>query len=69
MDRLEPVADIRQRAADDDPHRVVEVAALHLGLDVDRLDPVVTGGLVRFSHPVALRCDHVVGADVTVARS
>ena len=36
--RLEAVADVGQRAADDDRHRVVEEAALHLDLDVDRLD-------------------------------
>ena len=44
--RLEAVADLRQRATDDDAHRVVDVAALHLLLDVDRLDAVrrlVTG--------------------------
>ncbi len=39
--RLEPVAHVGQRAADDDRHRVVDVAALHLVLDVDRLGPVV----------------------------
>ena len=38
--RLEAVTDLRQRAADDDAHRVVDVAALHLLLDVDRLDAV-----------------------------
>jgi len=36
---LEPVADVGQGAADDDRHRVVDVAALHLDLDVDRLQP------------------------------
>ena len=45
--RLEPVAHVRQRPADDDRHRVVDVAALHLRLDVDRLDPIeATGGSV-----------------------
>ncbi len=38
--RLEAVADLGQCAADDDAHRVVDVAALHLLLDVDRLDAV-----------------------------
>ena len=38
--RLEAVAHVGQRPPDDDRHRVVDVAALHLGLDVDRLDPV-----------------------------
>ena len=41
VDRLEPVPDVGQRAADDDRHRVVDVAALHLVLDVDRLGTVV----------------------------
>jgi hypothetical protein len=35
--RLESVANIRQRARDDDRHRVVEEAALHLDLEADRL--------------------------------
>ena len=39
--RLEPVAHVGQRPPDDDRHRVVDVAALHLDLDVDRLGPVV----------------------------
>src|SRR5262249_57496855 len=38
--RLEAVPDIGQRTADDDRHRVVDVAPLHLDLDVDRLGPV-----------------------------
>ncbi len=40
--RLEAVPDVGQRAADDDRHRVVDVAALHLDLDVDRLGPVTS---------------------------
>src|SRR4029078_962750 len=40
--RLEPVLDQRQRPADDHAHRVVDVGALHLLLDVDRLDPIAT---------------------------
>ena len=37
--RLETVAYVGQRAADDDRHRVVDVGALHGGLQLDRLDP------------------------------
>ena len=39
--RLEAVAHVGQGAADDDRHGVLDVAALHLGVEVDRLDPVV----------------------------
>ena len=42
--RLEPVLDQRQSATDDHAHRVVDVRALHLLLDVDRLDPVAAAG-------------------------
>ena len=35
MNRLETVADIGKRAADDHAHRVIEVARLHLVDDVD----------------------------------
>ena len=38
MDGLEAVADVGQRARDDDAHRVVEVAHPHLVLDADRPD-------------------------------
>ncbi len=38
--RLEPVAHLRQRAAHDHAHRVIDVAALHLLLNINRLDPV-----------------------------
>ena len=37
VDRLEPVAGIGERAADDDAHRVVDVGGRHLVLDVDPL--------------------------------
>lgn len=37
---LEAVPDLGQRTADDDAHRVIDVAALHLVLDVDRFDAV-----------------------------
>ena len=39
--RLEAVAHVGQRATHDDRHRVVDVAALHLGVEVDRLGAVV----------------------------
>ena len=45
--RLEAVADVRERTPDDDAHRIVDVASLHLGLDIDRLDPVVSTGFGR----------------------
>ena len=50
--RLEPVAHVGQRASDDDRHRVVDVAALHLDLDVDRLGAVVppVGRTHHFGH-------------------
>ncbi len=38
--RLEAVTDLRQRPADNDRHRVVEVRPLHLDFDADGLDPV-----------------------------
>ena len=44
--RLEAVAHVRQRAADDDAHRVVEVRALHLDLEADRLDPAAAASAV-----------------------
>ena len=67
--RLEAVAYVGQRPADDDRHRVVEVGALHLGLQLDRLDPaagpavrgpsvvsvVVVASLVWFSSGRSLR--------------
>ena len=34
MDRLQPIAHIRQRAPDDDAHRIVHVRAPHLVFDV-----------------------------------
>src|SRR6266536_5735345 len=49
VDRLQAVPHVGQRTADDDGHRVVDVAALHLYLDVDRLGAVVPvrGGVGR----------------------
>ena len=38
VDGLQPVAHVGQRAADDDAHRVVEVARAHLLLELARLD-------------------------------
>ena len=38
VDRLQPVAHIRQRTADDHAHRVIEVAGLHFVDDVDTLE-------------------------------
>ncbi len=37
---LEAVADLRQRPADDDRHRVVEVRPLHLDFDTDGFNPI-----------------------------
>ncbi len=51
--RLEAVAHVGQRAAHDHAHRVIDVAGLHLLLDVDRFDPVVRrflGGQRRVGH-------------------
>ena len=49
---LQSVPHIRQRTADDDRHRVLDVAALHLDLDVDRLGAVTAcrGTRVQLSH-------------------
>ena len=55
---LEAVANLWQRAADDHAHRVVDVAALHLLLDVDRLDAVscfVAGRQRGVSHLISPR--------------
>jgi hypothetical protein len=38
MDRLKPIANIRQRAADDDRERVVKIRPLHLLFNIDRLN-------------------------------
>ncbi len=51
--RLEAVADVGQRAPDDDRHRVVDVGALHRGLQLDRLDAAAERGGGRLSHVVA----------------
>ena len=49
MDRLEAVADVRQRARHDDAHRVVEVRDPHLVLDADRADLARVVGHVGYS--------------------
>ena len=41
VDRLEAIGHCRQGPANDDAHRVVEVRPLHLGLNLDGLDPAV----------------------------
>ncbi len=48
---LEPVADVRQRAADDDAHRVVEIARAHLLLELARLDATRAQRLDDVRHP------------------
>ena len=50
VDRLEAVADVGQGAADDDAHRVVEVARAHLLLELARLDPAGAEGLGHIRH-------------------
>jgi hypothetical protein len=48
VDRLQAVADVRQRARHDHAHRVVEVAHPHLVLDADGADVAqVVGHVVR----------------------
>ncbi len=47
VNRLQPVAHVRQRPAHDHAHRVIEIAGLHL---IDDVDPLVfTGGTGRFA--------------------
>jgi hypothetical protein len=49
---LEAVTHVGQRAADDDAHGVLDVAALHLGVEVDRLRAVsVDRGLLSHRVP------------------
>ena len=52
--RLQPVADVGQRAADDDRHRVVEEGPLHGGLQLDRLDPAAGGSRRGLGHDLPL---------------
>ena len=58
--RLQPVTNLGERASDDDAHRVVDVAALHLLLDVNRFDAVggravVAGGQGGVCHMLLAR--------------
>ena len=57
VDRLEAVADVRQRARDDDAHRVVEVRDAHLVLDADGSDvaQVVGHGRLLLIRSAAVR--------------
>jgi hypothetical protein len=50
--RLETVAHLRQRAPDDHAHGIVDVAVLHLLLNVDRFGPV-PGGTVGWQGGVS----------------
>ena len=71
VDGLETVAHVGQSAPDDDTHRVVEIAPLHLELQVDLVDPTVVvhrfggdvGGLgsdvVSHGFSVSYRVDRV----------
>ena len=52
--RLHAVAYVRQCPADDDRHCVVDVATLHLEVDVDRLDAVGLNDRRLFSHALSL---------------
>src|SRR6185312_4942056 len=47
VDRLQPVADVGQRAPDDHAHRVVEIRGAHLLLELALLDVAVQGGVQR----------------------
>ena len=47
MDRLQAVADVGQRAPDDDRHRVVEIRRAHLLLEPARLDVAAADGVDR----------------------
>ncbi len=59
---LEPVTDLGQRTPDDHAHRVVQVGALHLELQVDALDASVLDGepvLAEDLGSAGLRCQIV----------
>ena len=47
MDWLQAVADLRQRPAHDDGHRVVQIGPLDLLFELDRLDPPREQPLLR----------------------
>ncbi len=60
VDGLQAVAHVRQRAADDHAHRVIEIAALHFVEDRDRLDvgrPLGRAGRRGCRSIVSLRSD------------
>ena len=64
--RLQTVANLGQSTTDDDAHRVVDVAVLHLLLDVDRFGPVAGSPVGRqggVSHLILYR-----GVRVLVAK-
>ena len=76
VDRLEPVAYVGQRAADDDGHGVVDVGPLHRGLQLDRLDPAAAavspiGGQVArgLAHSVAFYLCLGIFVDITIRTS
>ena len=50
MDRLQAVANVGKRAADDDRHRVVEIRLAHLVFDVDRQLLIVEVCVIEFGH-------------------
>ena len=69
MDGLEAVADVRQRAGDDDAHRVVEVRDAHLVLDADGSDVAqVVGHVVGSPRIVAVRRSGAVDDGARVGR-
>ena len=65
MDRLQAVADVRQRSTDDDAHRVVEIRPAHLVFDVDGNEVLIAVAVVGQLGPPATRRDGRV-SDVVV---
>ena len=61
VDRLQPVAYVGQRAADDDRHRVVDVGALHRRLQLDRLDASARAFGGGLSHVSGSLSSHLSG--------
>ena len=55
MHRLESVTHVGQRALHDDAHRIVEVRALHLDLQVDRLAARLAGRRLTLTVTAAAR--------------
>src|SRR5699024_7461524 len=60
VNRLEPVAHIRQRAPDYDAHRIVDVARLHLADDLARHDLLI-GEHYVFGFVVLCHCVTTLG--------